>query len=145
MLFRSLIINCSEGGSVKRERNGQPINACLYPYHSCFSLIFVFFFFSLLFFLGLSLFLAVVVPLPPPHPFTVHNYYLYTIGHGRIYHFLPFNHFWLAVGALPRLHTGLSTAQPLPLHCIGYTMSHSQTKMTCLVSYRSLFSLFSLG
>ena len=64
------------------------------------------------FFLALSLILAVVLP-----SFTIHNYCL-----------LPLNCFWLVVGILPRLPTGLPIAQPLPLHCVGCATPHSQTK-----------------
>ena len=55
---------------------------------------------------------------------------------------LPFNYFWLGVGVLPRLSTGLSTTQPAPLPYVGCTMSQFQTKgvfvlLSCLL-WRSL-------
>ena len=43
--------------------------------------------------------------------------------------FLPYKYFWLVVGVLPGLLTGLPAAQPPPLHCVGHAMPHSQTKV----------------
>ena len=58
--------------------------------------------------------------------------------------FLPFNYFYLLMGVLPRLSTGLLAAQPLPLLKMCW-LHHSPflDKITCLIFYLSLFSLHS--
>ena len=45
------------------------------------------------------------------------------------------------MGVLPRLPTDLPAAQPLPLHCVGCTTPHSQTKMVLVLSLTSLNTL----
>ena len=58
--------------------------------------------------------------------------------------FLPLNCFWLLIGVLSRLPTGLSAAQPLPLLWMCW-LHHSlfPDKISCFVSYFSLFFHFS--
>ena len=71
-------------------------------------------------------------PPPPPPFFTIHNYCILYCLSWQDLPFLPLNRFWLVVGILPRLPTSLPAAQPLPIHCIGYTTPYSQTKMAWL-------------
>ena len=89
-------------------------------YYPCFLPLFFFFFF-------------------PPF-FTIHGYGLLYCLSLQDLPFLPLNRFWLIVGVLPRLPTGLLAAQPLPLHCVGYTTPYSETKKVFVLSFISILS-----
>ena len=86
------------------------IDTCIYSYHLSLWFFYVFFLFlcfSFLFFLP-------HFPSVPPLLF-VHSYpFLYLLPWWDL-PFLPLNCFWLIIGVLPGLPTGLLASQPLPL------------------------------
>ena len=102
-----------------------------FSFSSLFSLFcFLSFYLSLLF-LFLFIIFAIV-----PLPFSLFTTIaFYNACCDKIFPFLPLNHFWLIVGILPRLLTGLLAIQTPPLHYVGCTMPHSQTKVVlfCLL------------
>ena len=119
------------------------IDACIYSYN---------FFFFFLCVLSFSLFFLSFLSTSPsfslfPYPpFIVDSYpFLYHLTLWDL-PFLSFNCFWLLTEVLPRLPTGLSAAQPLPLLKMCWLHHFSfPDKIACLVSYLSLFSLHSSG
>ena len=97
-----------------------------------------FLFFSLFSFL---FYLFFFYPFHPP--FIVHSYcFLYYLPQRNL-PFLLLNYFWLLMGVLPRLPTGLSATQSQPLLWMCW-LHHSPfpNKISCLVSYFSLFFHF---
>ena len=92
-----------------------------------------FFVYSVFFTFFLSFcFLFSVVPF-----FTNHNYSILYYLPWQNLPFLPFNHFWLILGVLLRLTTGLPSGHPPPppLHSVGCTTPHFQKKIVlfCLL------------
>ena len=142
-----------ESANVEKERKMWSIDACLYFYRITFSLVFFFYHLVFLSFLfPLHVFSSLFFPTSPPcfafflPPLpTVHGYpLLYYLPLWDL-PLLSLNHFWLLVGFFPRLPTNLLVVQPLPLSRVCW-LYHSPflNKITCLVSYLSLF-LFNLN
>ena len=116
------------------------IDACLYSYHLYsfgFSMrsLFLFSFFSFLSFLSFYLsFLSFLLP------FTVHRYPFFRLSAMVGFTIFAYQLFWLLMGVLLGLSTNLPATQPLPLLKVCW-LHHSpfSDKITCLVSYLSLF------
>ena len=124
------------------------IDACLSSY--CFFFPFMFFFLSffLIFYLSVFSFPSILsfLPLAFFFFFTVHGYpFLYYLPLWDL-PLLSLNCFWLLVGISPVLPTNLAAVQPLPLPRECW-LHHSPfpNKITCLVSYLSLFLFYPYG
>ena len=76
-----------------------------------------------------SIFLSFFILLLLLLSYCAHLWPFYTACSDKIYHFYPFNCFWLVVGVLLGLPIGLPVAQPPPLYCVGCATPHSQTKV----------------
>ena len=112
------------------------INACLYSYHLCLSYFCIFF--SFLSFLSCST-SSSFIPSRPCPSFTVHSHhFLYYLPWWDL-PFLPLNCFWLLIGVLPRLPTGLPTAQTLPLLWMCLLHHSPFTPQLFLAPYRCPF------
>ena len=120
------------------------IDACPSSYFLTFSL--VFFLLNISIFLCLSMFSFLSSTFCfLASPFTVHGYpLLYYLSLWNL-PILSLNRFWLLVGISPGLPTNLPVVQSLPLPRVCW-LHHSPfpNKITCLVSYLSLF-LFHLN
>ena len=139
-MAQTLTLNFSESRSIKRERNGQPTDACLYSYHSYFSLVF-FIFLSPFFFLVLLLLLYVIVN--PLSLLTATTFY--TVYHDKIYHFYPstaFGSLWASFQDYP-----LACRLPNHYHCTVLVAPRLIPRQKRLVLFLNLFpfSLLSSG
>ena len=113
---------------------------CIFHFLLCFLYFLFFLSISLFYFYFYLLFIIfAIVPLPFSLFTTIA---FYNACCDKIFPFLPLNHFWLIVGILPRLLIGLLAIQTPPLHYVGCTMPHSQTKVVlfCLLSLLILSS-----
>ena len=134
----------SENGFVKREgKSGLLMHVSLPT--ALFSLsVFLLIFFSI-FYLSVFSFPSILsfLPLAFFFFFTVHGYPLFYYQPLWDLPLLSLNYFWLLVGISPVLPTNLAAVQPLPLPKECW-LHHSPfpDKITCLVSYLSLFLFY---
>ena len=72
--------------------------------------------------------------------FTVHGYDLCILPIVIKFTILPLNHFWLVMGVLHGLPTGLLATQQPPLPCAGCATLHSQKKVIlfCFLASRGI-------
>ena len=124
------------------------IDACFSSYCFIFPFCFSFNLFFLIFYLLVFSFPSILsfLPLAFFFFFTVHGYpLLYYLPLWDL-PLLSLNYFWLLVGISPVLPTNLAVVQPLPLPKECW-LHHSPfpDKITCLVSYLSLFLFYPYG
>ena len=142
----------SKSGPVKRERKCDLLMHASIPtvYFLSYFLSnlssFLFFFFFSFFFHVFLCFLLFLFYLLRSSPFTVYGYpFLYHLPLWDL-SLLSLNRFWLLMGIPLRLPTSLPAVQPLPLPKVCW-LHHSpfSDKITCLVSYLSLFFFYQYG
>ena len=147
----TLILNLQRVGLSKGREN--VIYWCmplflLFTFSLIFFLIFLllFSFFFHFFFHVFLCFLLFLFYLLRSSPFTVYGYpFLYHLPLWDL-PLLSLNRFWLLMGIPLRLPTSLPAVQPLPLPKVCW-LHHSpfSDKITCLVSYLSLFFFYQYG
>ena len=137
----SQILDLLESGLLRRREVGSLlVHAFTLITHIFFlTLDFLVFSVSLLVFLIFFLFLSFFRV--PSLLFIVHVYSLLYCLLWQDLSFLPLKYFWFVMGVLPEMPTGLSIAQPPPLHYVGCIMPYSQTKVVFVLFSNSFCTL----